>query len=108
MVPIIEYIEKRPLTAMQDYSRAKVTGAIRKEPVRVGDSQAGERTVHRYIIKRYGAQYGPVRDAYPTIIFREHKLPNPLFPVVVIWQRFAAGVEAHSLNRKYPLDRRPK
>ena len=107
MVPIIEGIGKRPLTAMQEYSRAKVSGSLVKVPVSIGDSER-ERTAHRYTVKRYGRQSGYVRDAYPTIIFREHKLPNPLFPVVVIWQRVAAGVEAHGLNRRYPLNRRPK
>jgi hypothetical protein len=106
-IPIIEGIGKRPLTAIQEYSRAKVSGSFVKVPVWGGSSQDRERTAHRYTIKRYGRQSGPVRDAYPTIIFREHKLPNPLFPVVVIWQRFASGAGAHALNRRYPLDRRP-
>ena len=106
-IPIIERIGKRPLTYLEKYSRAKVNGSLVKVPVRIGDSDE-ERTAHRYIIKRYGRQSGPVRDAYPTIILGEYKLPNPLFPAVVIWQRVAAGAGAHALNRRYPLNRRSR
>jgi hypothetical protein len=105
-IPTIGELGKKPLTAMEKYSRAKVKGSLVKVPIR-GDSQWRERVAHRYKVKRYG-ETSSERDAYPTVIFREHRLPNLLFPAVIIWQRVAAGAEAHGLNRKYPLNRRPK
>jgi hypothetical protein len=97
------------MPAVSPFERARVVTEIGRAPVTVFDSlgqmQEAKRTVLRYVVTRGDSRSEQIHEVHPKVVFTGALIPNFLLQFEVIWERAAAGLEAHSLNKSYPLAR---